>query len=58
MFLTGIPIAILIATLTGITCNLIGMDPRTAKPKVLLGALIGLLLGAGIPVALPYFLSP
>jgi len=58
MFLTGIPIAILVATLTGITCKVIGMEPRAAKPIILLSALIGFLLGAIIPATLPYLLTP
>ncbi len=58
MFLTGIPTAILVASLTGITCKLLGMEPRTAKPVILLAALVGFGLGAVIPATLPYFLTP
>lgn len=58
MFLTGIPTAILAATLTGITCKLLGMEPRAAKPVILLTALAGFLLGAVVPATLPYLLSP
>lgn len=58
MFLTGIPIAIITATITGLICRAAGMDGREAKPKVLLAALIGLLAGATIPGLLPYLLAP
>jgi len=58
MFLTGIPVAILIATLTGLICRAVGMDAREAKPKILMAALIGLLTGATIPSLLPYLLQP
>ncbi|MCF6316571.1 MAG: hypothetical protein L3J30_09875 [Marinosulfonomonas sp.] len=58
MFLTGIPIAILIATITGLICRAIGMDGRTAKPKILMAALFGLIAGGIIPSLLPYLLTP
>jgi len=58
MFLTGIPIAIIVATITGLICRTIGMDARAAKPKILLAALIGLLAGGVLPSLLPYLLAP
>lgn len=58
MFLTGIPIAILIATLTGLLCRAAGMDARSAKPKILLAALFGLIAGGTIPSLLPFLLQP
>ena len=58
MFLTGIPIAILIAIITGLICRAAGMDGREAKPKILMAALFGLLGGGIIPSLLPYLLTP
>ena len=58
MFLTGIPIAIIVATITGLICRAVGMDARSAKPKILMAALIGLLAGGIIPSLLPYLLTP
>ncbi len=58
MFLTGIPIAALIAILTGLICRAIGMDARAAKPVILLSALGGFLLGATVPYLLPHLLTP
>ena len=58
MFLTGIPIAILVATITGLICRAAGMDARSAKPKILMAALIGLLAGGITPSLLPYLLTP
>jgi len=58
MFLTGAPIAILVAALTGLICRTAGMDAREAKPKILTAALIGLMIGGTIPSLLPYLLQP
>jgi len=58
MFLTGIPVAILVGTLTGLICRAAGMDARAAKSKILLAALFGLLAGGIIPSLLPYLLQP
>ena len=58
MFLTGIPIAILFATITGLICRAAGMSGREAKPKVLLAALIGVIVGGVIPSLLPFLLTP
>ena len=58
MFLTGIPIAILVAIITGLICRAAGMDPRSAKPKILMAALLGLVIGGTIPSLLPFLLQP
>lgn len=58
MFLTGVPIAIIVAIVTGLICRAAGMDPRSAKPKILTAALIGLILGGMIPSILPFILTP
>ncbi len=58
MFLTGIPVAILVGTLTGLICRTVGMDARSAKPKILMAALFGLIAGGIIPSLLPYLLQP
>ena len=58
MFLTGVPIAILTAVITGLICRAAGMDPRAAKPVILLSALGGFLMGATVPYLLPYLLTP
>lgn len=58
MFLTGVPIAILVAILTGLICRAAGMDARSAKPKILTAAFFGLLVGGIIPSLLPLLLQP
>ncbi len=58
MFLTGIPIAIIASTITGLICRAVGMNARTAKPKILMAALFGLIAGGIIPSLLPYLLTP
>lgn len=58
MFLTGIPIAILVGTLTGLLCRAAGMEARAAKPKILMAAFFGLLVGGVIPSLLPFLLRP
>ena len=57
MLLTGTPIAIITALIAGLICRAIGMDPRSAKPVILMSALIGFAFGALLAVSLPYFLS-
>lgn len=58
MFLTGIPIAIIVAIITGLICRAAGMDGREAKPKILTAAFFGLLVGGTIPSLLPFLLTP
>lgn len=58
MFLTGVPIAIIVAIITGLICRAVGMDPRSAKPKILTAAFFGLLAGGIIPSLLPFILTP
>lgn len=58
MFLTGLPIAILVGTLTGLICRAAGMEARTAKSKILMAALFGLIAGGMIPSLLPFVLRP
>lgn len=58
MFLTGVPIAIIVAIVTGLICRAVGMDGRTAKPKILMAALLGLMVGGTIPSLLPLLLQP
>lgn len=57
MLLTGAPIAIITALVTGLICRAIGMDPRSAKPVILISALIGFIFGALLAATLPYLLS-
>lgn len=57
MFLTGVPVAIITALITGLICRAIGMDPRQAKPVILMAALAGFLLGVGFSAVLPWLLS-
>ncbi len=58
MFLTGVPVAILVGALTGLICRAAGMDGRAAKSKILMAALVGLLVGGMIPSLLPFLLRP